>query len=90
MRARYETPPWFATSPLLRVEVLSVARAVLSERGVREGFERAVRLRERLGPARLVFELREEPRRNLLLLGRRQLRDFREGLFEKCGHNFPA
>ncbi|MGA7990222.1 MAG: hypothetical protein WCC53_02205 [Thermoanaerobaculia bacterium] len=39
---------------------------------------------------RLILEFREEPRSDLLLLWGRELRDFRERLFEKCGHNFTA
>ena len=35
-----------------------------------------------------IFEFSEQPRSNLLLLGRRKLRDLREGLFEQRSHHF--
>ena len=37
---------------------------------------------------RFIFEFSEQPRSDLLLLGRRELRDFREGLFEQRSHGF--
>ena len=59
---------------------------MFDEGRIREALERGVRARKGLGPMRFIFELSEQPRSNLLLLGRRELRDFREGLFEECSH----
>jgi hypothetical protein len=63
---------------------------MLGERRISELFERGAGAREGLGPTRLILEFGEKPRSDFLLLGRRELRDFCEGLFEKRCHDFAA
>jgi len=63
---------------------------MLGERRISEPLERGAGTREGLGPARLILELGEQPRSHFLLLGRRELRDFCEGLFEESCHDFTA
>jgi hypothetical protein len=63
---------------------------MLDESRISEALQRGVGAREGIGPTGFIFELGEQPRSDLLLLGRRELRDFRKGLFEKRGHNFTV
>lgn len=76
-----------ATSKPLGVERLGESGRMLGERLVGEGVERRLRPRERRRPEPLVCQLRQEPRRHLLLLGKGQLRDLGKSLLEKGNHD---